>query len=118
MYETGISETDSLTDPTLLMEVMEAREELEGASTAEEVDSLRQQNDGTSLSICRPTSLSSLLVNNLAPELTRLARIQETVDRLQAAFSQTPPNMEQAKELAVQLKYWYTMEAAAKERHF
>ena len=41
-------ETDSLTDPDLLMEVLEAREELEEATSAEQVDGLRQANHGMS----------------------------------------------------------------------
>ncbi len=41
-----MEETDSLTDPLLLSEVLEAREELEEASSAEEVDRLREANHG------------------------------------------------------------------------
>ena len=49
MYGYPTEETDSLTDPDLLMEVLEAREELEEAETNEQVDALRQANHGESL---------------------------------------------------------------------
>lgn len=45
-YGYDIAESDSLTDPELLMEVMEAREELEEASTQEECDAVRESNKG------------------------------------------------------------------------
>lgn len=50
-------ESDSLTDPDLLMEVLEAREELEEAESAEQVDALREANHGTSVrpSPCDPS---------------------------------------------------------------
>jgi molecular chaperone HscB len=44
----AVEETESLTDPMLLAEILEAREELEEASTAEEVDALRQANQSMS----------------------------------------------------------------------
>ena len=39
-----IGESDNLEDPTLIMEVMEAREELESAESREEVERIRQEN--------------------------------------------------------------------------
>ena len=41
-----IDETDSVTEPELLMEVMEIREALEEAQTEERVDQIRQDNKG------------------------------------------------------------------------
>lgn len=41
-----ISESESLTDPELIMEVMEAREELDSADSREEVERIRQENQG------------------------------------------------------------------------
>lgn len=49
MYGNPIGETDSLDDPALLMEVMEAREELEDAETEEEVERVKVSNAGTCL---------------------------------------------------------------------
>jgi len=43
-----VEETESLTDPMLLAEILEAREELEMASSPEEVDELRLTNQGMS----------------------------------------------------------------------
>ena len=39
-------ESDNVDDPTLIMEVMEKREELDSAETQEEVDEIRQGNMG------------------------------------------------------------------------
>ena len=40
-------EEESLADPELLTEILEAREELESAATTEKVDTLRKTNSGT-----------------------------------------------------------------------
>ncbi|KAG0319803.1 hypothetical protein BGZ97_001409 [Linnemannia gamsii] len=72
-----IHETESLNEPELLMEVMEARELLEEAQTEDEVQDLKNVND---------------------------ARIKDTVEGLSRAFKDQ--NMEQAKTLAIELQYW------------
>ncbi|KAG0207438.1 hypothetical protein BGX28_001319 [Mortierella sp. GBA30] len=72
-----IHETESLNEPELLMEVMEARELLEDAQTEEEVHELKSVND---------------------------ARIKETVSGLSNAFKDQ--DLEKAKTLAIQLQYW------------
>lgn len=41
-----VGESDSLEDPALLMEVMEIREELDEATTEEEVAQVKETNDG------------------------------------------------------------------------
>lgn len=41
-----IGESENLEDPALIMEVMEAREELDGAESQEEVERIRQENAG------------------------------------------------------------------------
>lgn len=41
-----ISESDSLDDPELIMEIMEAREELEAAESSEDAARIREENQG------------------------------------------------------------------------
>lgn len=55
------SETDKLTDETLIMQVMEAREELEEAKTAEEVETVRGRNGGIILPVFRDEFLSLMM---------------------------------------------------------
>ncbi|KAF9166631.1 hypothetical protein DFQ26_007328 [Actinomortierella ambigua] len=73
----GVQEAESLENPELLMEVMEARELLEEAETEAEVDQLKSQND---------------------------ARIEETTQGLSKAFKEE--DLATAKKLAIQLQYW------------
>jgi molecular chaperone HscB len=40
------SETDTLTDEELIMNIMEAREELDSATSLQEMDDIRTKNDG------------------------------------------------------------------------
>ncbi|KAF9152549.1 hypothetical protein BG015_005106 [Linnemannia schmuckeri] len=72
-----IHESESLNEPELLMEVMEARELLEEAQTEDEVQELKNVND---------------------------ARIKDTVEGLSKAFK--GQDLEQAKTLAIELQYW------------
>ncbi|KAG0074763.1 hypothetical protein BGZ93_009858 [Podila epicladia] len=72
-----IHESESLDNPELLMEVMEARELLEDAQTEAEVQDLKDVNDG---------------------------RILETCQGLSDAFREG--DLEMAKELAIKLQYW------------
>ncbi|RSH91888.1 hypothetical protein EHS25_009258 [Saitozyma podzolica] len=81
-------ETDSLTDPTLLAEILEAREELEEAASHDEVEEIRKANH---------------------------EKVEETIAAIKEAFSSEPPDFEGARTLAIQLKYWLGLEAAAKE---
>lgn len=46
MNAQGTEETDKIDDPMLLAEILEAREELEEAETPEQVDRIRQANNG------------------------------------------------------------------------
>ncbi|KAK3810791.1 MAG: Co-chaperone HscB, C-terminal oligomerization domain-containing protein, partial [Benniella sp.] len=73
----SVHETESLDEPELLMEVMEARELLEDAQTEDEIQDLKSQND---------------------------ARIKEAVDGLSKAFQSQ--DLEKAKTLAIELQYW------------
>ena len=42
-----ISESESLDDPELIMEVMDVREELESAESREDVERIREETQGT-----------------------------------------------------------------------
>jgi hypothetical protein len=60
LYDMPIEETDSLTDPELLMDILDAREELEEAQTEEDMEKVRSINAGTSfisLPMFRPTRI-------------------------------------------------------------
>ena len=92
-----------MTDPMLLAEILEAREELEMASSLEEVDELRQTNQGMSCFFYDWEGANDI------------AKVDETIAALKEAFSRDPPNLTEAKSLAVQLKYWQGLENAAKE---
>lgn len=48
-----VNEAESLHNPVLLMDVMEVREELEEAETEEDVERIKQANDGKSPEITR-----------------------------------------------------------------
>ncbi|KAI9003202.1 HSCB C-terminal oligomerization domain-containing protein, partial [Gaertneriomyces semiglobifer] len=73
----SLAEHEGLSDPHLLMEVMEIREALEEASSQHEVDNIKTEND---------------------------QRIAETVQRLSDAFRSH--DLEIAKKLTAQLQYW------------
>lgn len=83
-----VSESDSLEDPELLMEVMELRERLEEAESEEEAAEVRADNKKL---------------------------LDSTVETLAQAFGQTPPDLETARQAAVQLRYWTNIEKAARE---
>nr|CDI55992.1 related to Co-chaperone protein HscB, mitochondrial precursor [Melanopsichium pennsylvanicum 4] len=83
-----VSESDSLEDAELLMEVMELRESLEGAENEEEAAEVRAQN-------------AKLMA--------------ETEETLAKAFGASPPDLVTAREAAVQLRYWANIEKAARE---
>ncbi|KAI7847566.1 Co-chaperone HscB, C-terminal oligomerization domain-containing protein [Circinella umbellata] len=78
-----VSESDSLHEPELLMEVMELREELDEVTNEEELDQVKQTND---------------------------AKYEETVKNLSEAFKSK--NLDHAKELMIQLQYWETIRRA------
>ncbi|KAJ9475517.1 J-type co-chaperone JAC1, mitochondrial [Pseudozyma hubeiensis] len=83
-----VSESDSLEDPELLMEVMELRERLEEAENEEEAAEVRKDH----------------------------ARLLEaTIETLEKAFGESPPDLETAKQASVQLRYWSNIEKAARE---
>jgi len=89
LYDMPIEETDSLTDPELLMEILDAREELEEAQTEEDMEKVRSIN---------------------------AERTNKTISLLSQAFGASPqPNVGRAKQLTVELQYLRNLENAARE---
>jgi len=80
-------ETDQLESQDLIVEVLEAREELEDATDEASVEAVRQKNQ---------------------------ARVSETLRELEDAFSRN--EVEMAKAASVRLKYWEGIEDAAREK--
>jgi molecular chaperone HscB len=45
-----------------------------------------------------------------------LAKVDAIIAKLTEAFSRNPPDLDAAKRLCVELKYWVSLEDAAKEK--
>lgn len=75
--ETADDETAKVDDPELLMEVLEAREQIEEAGSEEDLVSMKDENE---------------------------VRIQESIKALEGAFAED--NVELAKSETVKLRYW------------
>ncbi|BGP15875.1 hypothetical protein JCM10213_003696 [Rhodosporidiobolus nylandii] len=88
LHDVTIGEGDPVTDPELLMNIMETREALEEASTEEEVAEIRRQNaDAT----------------------------KEAKAALSSALSSSPPDLETARNLVIELKYFDNIDTVCKE---
>ncbi|KAK4514634.1 uncharacterized protein ATC70_002235 [Mucor velutinosus] len=83
-----VNEGDSLSNPELLMEVMEFREELEEAQSEADIKPLKARND---------------------------EKYAETVHKLQLAFEKN--DYESAKDLAIELQYLNSIKTAILEWH-
>ncbi|GAA6027319.1 hypothetical protein JCM8097_002589 [Rhodosporidiobolus ruineniae] len=88
LHDVTIGEGDPVTDPELLMNIMETREALEEASTEEEVAQIREQNK----------------------EATK-----EAIAALSAALSASPPDLETARNLVIELKYFDNIDTVCRE---
>lgn len=82
------SESESLEDPDVLMSVLELREELEEAQSEDQVARIQERNR---------------------------KRLQAAIQDLQAAFGQSPPDLDAARSAAVGLRYWANIDKAARE---
>ncbi|ORX99775.1 Co-chaperone Hsc20, partial [Basidiobolus meristosporus CBS 931.73] len=81
-----VDESESLDDPELLMEVLEAREELEDAQTEAEAENVKLAND---------------------------ARMKATIKELSLTFKNN--DIDQAKALTTQLRYWVNIKKAVQD---
>lgn len=108
----AIGEADSVSDPELLMSIMETREALEDASTEDEVAEIREENQGSHfwLFLFYQYRLTHVRLGS-----GRVANIDETLTRLTAAFGSSPPDLETAKNLVVQLRYLENVEGVCRE---
>ncbi|BGP24369.1 molecular chaperone [Rhodotorula toruloides] len=88
LHDVNIGEADPVTDPELLMTIMETREELEEAETEGAVAAVRERNKESTKSVI--ASLSS-------------------------AFSSSPPDLEAARNLVIELKYLNNIDQVCRE---
>ena len=102
-----IGESDPVTDPELLMEIMEVRETLEEATTTEQVEALRQTNS-------RTLSLPSLLEYSLIA-FDRVGATEEAIESLREKLDGTEKDLEGARNLVIQLKYLGNVEQVCRE---
>ncbi|KAI9103069.1 Co-chaperone HscB, C-terminal oligomerization domain-containing protein, partial [Phlyctochytrium arcticum] len=82
----SVGEGDSLDDKSLLMEVMEAREQLEEAATQDEIAYMKEENN---------------------------ERIDRTIQGLSDAFKSR--DLQRAKRLTTELQYWINIQNAASD---
>ncbi|GAA6013012.1 hypothetical protein JCM10207_008413 [Rhodosporidiobolus poonsookiae] len=88
LHDVTIGEGDPVTDPELLMNIMETREALEEASTEEEVAEIRRRNADAS---------------------------KEAIAALGSALSISPPDLETARNLVIELKYFENIDVVCRE---
>lgn len=86
---------------------MELREELEEVANEGELQVVKEKNDGKRQSI--------LLQFNVIHLWIFLEKFKETIERLQTAFDKE--DYAQAKELAIELQYWSSIQNAIHEWH-
>lgn len=100
-----VNEGDSLSDPGLLMEVMEFREELEEITTERDLVPLKQRNDGRFIYKYKLLAILTLY----------LEKYLQVVDRLTEAFDKEDYQL--AKNLAIELQYLASIKSAIHEWH-
>lgn len=104
-----MNEGDSLSDPELLMEVMEFREELEEITTEKDLVPLKQRNDGRFIYKYKLLAILTLFFFSLSE------KFQEVVDKLTDAFDKEDYKL--AKDLAIELQYLTSIKNAIHEWH-
>ncbi|GAA5916407.1 hypothetical protein JCM8208_000907 [Rhodotorula glutinis] len=88
LHDVTIGEADPVTDPELLIAIMEVREALEEASSEDEVAQIRQRNKH---------------------------KRKETVDELSTVFASSSPDLERARDLIIELKYVDNIDSVCRE---
>ncbi|TNY17010.1 hypothetical protein DMC30DRAFT_333024, partial [Rhodotorula diobovata] len=91
LHDVTIGEADPVTDPELLMAIMEVREALEEAQTEDEVAQIRQRNKESR---------------------------KATIDQLAAVFAasaSSSPDLERARELVIELRYLDNIDQVCRE---
>lgn len=88
------------------MSIMETREELEEASTEEQVAEIRRLNKGSS---------GRALSSRSAHQILSSVNVADTTSQLAAAFAASPPNLDAAKNLVIQLRYLENVDGVCKE---
>ncbi|POY71713.1 hypothetical protein BMF94_5073 [Rhodotorula taiwanensis] len=88
LHDVTIGEADPVTDPDLLMTIMETREELEEAQSEDDVVRIRDCNK---------------------------EKRNRVIDSLATAFSASAPDLEAAKNLVIELRYLDNIEQVCRE---
>ncbi|RKP22796.1 hypothetical protein SYNPS1DRAFT_25319 [Syncephalis pseudoplumigaleata] len=83
LYDVDISESESIASPELLMTVMQAREDIEETEDDVRIEAIAGENN---------------------------LRIDATLNALKTAFQSR--DIDRAKELTIELKYWYRIKTA------
>lgn len=106
MQETDKLDGEDADHAEFIMEVMDARSELEDAQTEDEIKGVRESNRSTSAMIFLECAIdySSRLVS---------VRVNDEVQILQEAFAKG--DTESALKATIRLRYWEGLETAAKE---
>ncbi|SGY48794.1 BQ5605_C001g00694 [Microbotryum silenes-dioicae] len=113
-----IGEAEAVTDPELLMDIMDTREALEDAQTEEEVAQIRSDNQ--SRFIRRQTATlyarRSRLLTTPNPFAAELDQMDETFQKLSQAFEDAQnPDLGLAKDAIIKLKYLENVENVCRE---
>ena len=96
-----IHESESLNDTELIMEVMEARENLDNAESSEDVDRIRAENEGVEL----------MFMNERILLMMPVEKIDVLLPKLSSAFQEK--DWETAKRETIKLRYLQSIDAAA-----
>lgn len=92
------------------MEVMELRESLEDASSEDEAAEVRQRNKSEPSILCKENDR-----NKKHADIELTVNLDQTVEKLEEAFSVDPVDVEKAQKAAIGLRYWTNIDRAARE---